>query len=786
MNKVVKVLCAFMMSLSILTIMPVEANEKKTDISEAYVKDEKENQPEANTITVSNDRDSGYCGDNLTWNYDSTTQTLTISGTGEMDDYGYSTEEKAPWDDLYSEVEDIVFEEGITYIGKAAFYWFYRVESITLPDSLLKIGVEAFEGCFYLKDVVFGNNLIEIGEGAFSSTDIESIHLPKTLKTLSGSAFSGSSLKSVTIDSDNPYFTVVNNVIFNKDKTVLYIYPCGLENTSYIIPSTVKTIDQKAFAYAQLKNITIPSSVKTIKASAFMYSDITEVIIPDSVTLLEDNTFVGCYDIEKIVIGNGIKEIYSMMFYGCDKLTELTLGSSITSIDYGAFLGCTLLESVTIPKSVTYIGSDAFEETTKLIFEKELSRLGDGTYIKASLVSIQTKNYYSKAFAVLDIVNKERKANGLTTLKMDKDLLEAAMIRAQETAVLFSHSRPIGLSCYTASEKIYGENIAAGYTSAADVMNGWMNSSGHRSNILAERYESIGIGVSYVNGSYYWVQCFGKDEIDTASKSSYSDDSSYKTRKIMVDSDYVDYSLSLDSSSIKLKGTTNARIYFDNGFMGSYATGVKYTSSNTNIATVSSSGKITSTGKKRGRITITAKLNDEMSKSKTLGVGLINVSSLKYSSVSNKSYTGKQIKPSITVKYGSTTLKNGTHYTVTYGTNKNTGKGTIKITGKGIYTGTKTITFYIVPKKVTLSSVNAGSKKATVKFKSTTGASGYQIAYKKSGSSKWSYTTTTSASKTITKLTKGKKYTFKVRAYKTVNGTKHFGAYSNTKTVKIK
>ena len=88
--------------------------------------------------------------------------------------------------------------------------------------------------------------------------------------------------------------------------------------------------------------------------------------------------------------------------------------------------------------------------------------------------------------------------------------------------------------------------------------------------------------------------------------------------------------------------------------------------------------------------------------------------------------------------------------------------------------------------KVTLSSVTAGSKKATVKYKKATGASGYQISYMKAGTSKWVNVNTTSVSKTISSLTKGKKYTFKVRAYKTVNGKNYFGAYSATKTVTIK
>ena len=166
-----------------------------------------------------------------------------------------------------------------------------------------------------------------------------------------------------------------------------------------------------------------------------------------------------------------------------------------------------------------------------------------------------------------------------------------------------------------------------------------------------------------------------------------------------------------------------------------------------------------------------------------------NVSKLTYSKISNKSYTGKQIKPSITVKYSGKTLKKGTDYTVSYGKNKSTGKGTVKITGKGNYTGSITKTFYIVPKKVTISSAKSSAKKKiTVKYKKVTGASGYQIAYQKSGSKKWTYTTVSSksASKTLTKLTSKKNYKVKVRAYKTVSGKKYYGTYSSVKNIKVK
>lgn len=159
-------------------------------------------------------------------------------------------------------------------------------------------------------------------------------------------------------------------------------------------------------------------------------------------------------------------------------------------------------------------------------------------------------------------------------------------------------------------------------------------------------------------------------------------------------------------------------------------------------------------------------------------------------SVSNATYTGKALKPKVTVKVGSKTLSAKSDYTLSYKNNKSTGKASVTITarkGSKYCTSKTTKYFYIVPKKVTISSAKSTTKtKLTVKYKKATGASGYQIAYKKKGTSKWYYKYTTKTSYTLSKLSRKKYYYVKVRAYKTVGKTKKYGSYSSTKTVKIK
>lgn len=119
--------------------------------------------------------------------------------------------------------------------------------------------------------------------------------------------------------------------------------------------------------------------------------------------------------------------------------------------------------------------------------------------------------------AILRLVNQERTKAGLTALVLDDTVSRAAQIRAVEIIESFSHTRPDGTSCFTALDEVgiissrvaRAENIAAGQQSPEDVMKGWMNSDGHRANILNPSLKKLGVG--YAEGGRYrtnWVQMF--------------------------------------------------------------------------------------------------------------------------------------------------------------------------------------------------------------------------------------------------------------------------------------
>lgn len=166
------------------------------------------------------------------------------------------------------------------------------------------------------------------------------------------------------------------------------------------------------------------------------------------------------------------------------------------------------------------------------------------------------------------------------------------------------------------------------------------------------------------------------------------------------------------------------------------------------------------------------------------------ISGAKISSIKNKVYTGKGIKPSVTVKYNGKTLKKGTDYTVSYQNNKYIGKATVIITGKGKYTGTKTASFKIIPRKATLTKAkNSGTRKVTLWWKKDKSVDGFEIYRSVKKSSSYKKVGTVSSYYTgcvIYNMKKGKTYYFKIRAYKYIDGKKCYGSCSNVKSVKIK
>lgn len=140
------------------------------------------------------------------------------------------------------------------------------------------------------------------------------------------------------------------------------------------------------------------------------------------------------------------------------------------------------------------------------------------TFSASSSNDLETGIHEDWSDACLELINQERKKKGIAELSFDAELQEAVNIRAEELTELFSHTRPDDSGCFTVLEEIgaehrglKGENIAAGQTSPEAAVKSWMNSPGHKANILTKGYKRSAIGFYYDPDSsyrYYWVQMF--------------------------------------------------------------------------------------------------------------------------------------------------------------------------------------------------------------------------------------------------------------------------------------
>lgn len=163
--------------------------------------------------------------------------------------------------------------------------------------------------------------------------------------------------------------------------------------------------------------------------------------------------------------------------------------------------------------SITIDGKEYYFDATGAMGEKPMNGIQT---IETCVGPVTVNVNLDDAKEVFDMVNAERTSRGLEPLYWNDDLLPSVMIRSAEISLpgQFSHTRPNGKSCFSVDPLlINGENIAAGYESPAAVMDGWMNSQGHRENILRPEFKSMAVGCVLSLDEYdlyriYWVQLF--------------------------------------------------------------------------------------------------------------------------------------------------------------------------------------------------------------------------------------------------------------------------------------
>ncbi len=316
--------------------------------------------------------DSGKCGDNLTWTFDDSTGTLTISGNGEMDDYNYNySYTNRPWESYQYDIKKVVITNSVTSIGNFAFYNCNKLASVTIGNSVTTIGNSSFYGCVNIANITIPDGVTTIGDKAFYwCRTLANMTIPGSIISIGSRAFNYCvSLTNFIVDSNNNYFSSDEyGVLFNKTKTKLIQYPSGNIRTDYTISDSVTSIYSWAFSSCHnLTSIIFPNSVTIISEGMFENcNSLTSIMLPDSITTIGDHAFFGCRSLTSVTIPDSVITIGDNAFQSCDSLTSITFPDSVISIGIRAFYKCTNLTSVIIPDSVTSIFVGAFEECDSL------------------------------------------------------------------------------------------------------------------------------------------------------------------------------------------------------------------------------------------------------------------------------------------------------------------------------------------------------------------------------------------------------------------------------------
>lgn len=311
-------------------------------------------------------------GDNVWVDFDYSTGTATISGTGDMWDYmedgwdSNSGEKENPFTKLQNPggniiIKKIIISDKVTSVGNYFLYGYTKYDdfnsvNISLGSSIKKIGDYAFGGC-NIEAIILPDELEELGDYSFDDCGLKEITIPENIKSIGRRCFGNcDSLKNVILPD---CLTDIPDEIF-----------WGCDNLEKIVlPSSLKRLGDGSFNNCKnLKEIILPSNLKTLGVGAFSNcNSLTEITLPASLKEIKDDgfniseAFRNCTNLRKV---NFEKEfsasIPGMMFENCKLLTEISIPENVSCISSTAFDNCWRLATITINGAKTELFSDAF------------------------------------------------------------------------------------------------------------------------------------------------------------------------------------------------------------------------------------------------------------------------------------------------------------------------------------------------------------------------------------------------------------------------------------------
>lgn len=696
---------------------------------------------------------------NISWSV--ANGTLTISGTGAMNDY--SSPEEVPWfetciKDYIGEDEglilDVVVEEGITSIGNYAFYSCQHLKTVSIANTVSRLGERSFAFCSSLSEVVC-TKISEVGDYAFDScTSLERVDLGKLssgdwLKLCSYAFKDCSSLKTIQFSTANifPYSDYTPFIGCSSLESVGF--STGAYNAGYRCTGS--------YIYRYSQSTSSVNYDQCILIKGLPGSEYEEVNTGQYITAICPYAFKNAHNLKKLVVHDDTQTIGDYAFQGCNNLQSIQLGKRLETIGKLAFADCVQLENITIPGCVYGIGEDAFQGCTGLktvYFRGDVPSVGNGifpselpltvyypennaTWTTEAMSAFGEKITWIPYIPELTPFSEEGFGVTITTENYVYDgnqkgakVGQVKPRASSGSAILLEHPLTEGVNydivyednvqAGTARVKVCGHGEYSGYIErifyiqprvTTDPSAGTFDGKKHALVITAEGdatlYFSATTPLTYSNYEESGTTTVPTRTSAGTTKVYYVAVPNHNSSEESCVSGEAEFTVAKAGQSITADISTDSLWIGETAQItaSAKAGALTFSSDNENIASVDENGVITGIGEGQTKITVTAaETANYIEDSFSL---IVSVSPQVETSLSDCEidvqtgiiYTGAPVEPRVTIHYDGHLLTQGKDYTLQFFNNEATGTGTVKINGEGYYIGSVTRTFEILERE---------------------------------------------------------------------------------------
>lgn len=619
----------------------------------------------------------GECYSVVVWGKERCGYSLSVSKTdaNEADFFDISNGVLTKYNDTYGSPSNVRIPEGVSRISSTAFVrGSINIYSITFPKSVSYIDTYPGRTQFM----------------GFSSPG-----------------------KYYYVEEGNNAYSSVDGVLYDYLEETLIWFP-GRRTGKFYMKDNASRIGEYAFCGSIIENVELSSNIKEIGRYSFWYcDDLLSVSLPDSLKVINDSAFSNCTSLLSIDFPEQLEEIGSAAFYRCEKIEKVIIPSSIQEISSSTFSQCSLLESIDVES-----GNSSYCSIDGVLYER--------WYNEVELLCVPSGK--KGTYSIPENTDIGSALSGSVSASISGP--EITMFSSLNlTGVVFPKKFSYSSSLFVGSPYLREISVVEG-SEWLQSRDGILFSKNDDKTYTLRQYPVLKSGSSYTvpsdvsviaSNAFKCVNYYGRvlksitipksvTDIETEAFVDYGK-GTLEIRGYNNSAAHAYYKENAASQNLTWTSLGNAQDAYTvsfNGNGGSVSTKSKEVTVGKTYGTLPKPTKSGSAfqgwyTKKTGGTQITSSTNVSLSKNHTLYAHWGKpISDTKITlSTTSYTYSGSAKKPSVTVKAGSTKLKSGTDYKVTYSNNTNAGTASVKISGIGKYGGSKTVKFTINKKSIT-------------------------------------------------------------------------------------